>query len=841
MDPKRWFKISAALEEARELDPGQRQEFLEQLRVESTSVHGEVVSLLAAESEEMDFLEKPPLEDLLGIGDHLGPYKIVREIEGGGMGMVFIGRQEEPVQREVAIKVIGVSALAGSGRRRFEVERRLLAKMNHSYIAKLFDTGILRNGLPYFVMEYISGEPMVYFCNNHELNLDQRLELFEKICHAVSHAHLKGIIHRDLKPSNILVTKEGNEYIPKLIDFGIAKHLEHNENLTQTGLSPGTLRYMSPEQCGALDSNGNPLDQDVRTDVYALGVILYELLVGEPPFSWGKVTNIARAYRDICEKEAEIPSRKYRESGIEKRKFLAAGMGMGTRELERRLQGDLDWICKRALEKRPDRRYNSVEHFREDIERFRKNLPIEAGPPSVIYRGRKFIRRNWPWLAVTTLIIGLIIAAAIVLGAQNKTIREERDRARIEAEKVGETLAFMEEIFSYADPYKPDAVKDATVHSVLKAAGEELQERPLENPEAFSLLAHKLAEIQYNLSSFQEAAILQERALAVTMEALPNEHKLIALRADLLGRIYMRLGRFDEAEHHLQLALQQHLKAPNSTFQSVARAQNNLAGVFLESGRFAVAEEHLDKGIELLQQVQFPKTNETAELLNNKGLVLHFQGKQNEAEPFYRRALDIFAAVNGDDYPLVGTLHQNLAGLNYEQGSFETALQDAKSALTTYEKNFHDDHQKVRSAKSVVALILIELGHPEQALEITASILAATKDGLIDRAHLAHAMALRKLGRYEEAVTMFQTYDRFFQQHGGSPIWHQVCLNQLAYCRAVLDSNQENERPLIVSYQNLLQATGEGSLYSRNARSLVHDYYQKSDQPELAAAYAEKP
>ncbi|MCA8969100.1 MAG: SUMF1/EgtB/PvdO family nonheme iron enzyme [Planctomycetes bacterium] len=343
------------------------------------------------------------------VPDKIGPYQIVRELGRGGMGAVYLAEQREPVKRLVALKLIRGGLNSEEIHRRFLSERQALARMTHPGIARMFDAGISENGLPYFVMEYIEGSSIVEFADANELSIDDRIELLIEVCEAVQYAHQKGVIHRDLKPSNILVTEVVDRRLPKIIDFGVAKatSVESGEATLHTmhGQVLGTPEYMSPEQCG--DASG---DVDTRTDVYSLGVLLYELVSGQLPFDSAtlRTGNLADMQRVLREVEPEPPSRRVATAGSDD---LASRRATTRAILFRRLSGDLDWIVLKALEKDPERRYSSVSEFAADLQRYLEHEAVLAGRPSSFYRLRKLVRRHR--VAVTS---GALLVAALAAG-----------------------------------------------------------------------------------------------------------------------------------------------------------------------------------------------------------------------------------------------------------------------------------------------------------------------------------------------------------------------------------------------------------------------------------------
>jgi tetratricopeptide (TPR) repeat protein len=608
-------------------------------------------------------------------------YRLLQKIGEGGMGEVWLAEQSHPIRRRVALKVIKTGMDTKQVVARFESERQALALMDHPAIAGVLDAGSTPQGRPYFVMEYVPGVPITEYCDRNRLTTAERLELFLQVCAGVQHAHQKAIIHRDLKPSNVLVTLQDQRAVPKIIDFGVAKatasqRLTERTMFTEIGVLIGTPGYMSPEQAGQTAQ-----DIDTRTDVYALGVMLYELLAGATPFDEKTLrqAGLEEMLRRIREDEPVKPSARFSAAG-EASTASARLRKSEPAALRKKLQGDLDWITMKALEKDRARRYGSPAELAADIERHLRSVPVVAGPPSVSYRAGKFIRRHRFGVAVAAGVVVLLAALAVSQAVQARRVARERDRANTEAATAKQTADFLAGLFHLSDPSE---TKGATItaREILDKGADAIEKGQDNTPAVQARLLNTIASVYRNLGLLERAETIARRGLAVNQELFgPGAVPTLSSKVQV-GMVLADRGRLADAEPLIREAYEGfHALLPKDAPERLQSA-GSLGYVLEMRGNLKDAERYIGEALEGLRRTAGDDSQDTINAISDMGVLLRTQGRLKEAEGYYRESLDRMRRVLGEDHPdtLLGI--NNLGYLLRMQGRYSEAEPLLKEAV----------------------------------------------------------------------------------------------------------------------------------------------------------------
>jgi serine/threonine protein kinase len=734
---------------AREIPgPEDRQRLLDEACAGKPELRARVEGLLRAGAEAGSFLERPAEElgatgaiaprpqdeccsaPQVGPGTVIGPYKMLELIGEGGMGTVWMADQTEPIQRRVAVKVVKEGMDSKQVLARFEAERQALALMDHPNIATVLDANRTPSGRPYFVMELVKGQPITRYCDDKRLVVRERLELFGDVCRAVQHAHQKGIIHRDLKPSNVLVAPYDGKPVVKVIDFGVAKATEQRltEKTLFTGFGAlvGTPEYMSPEQAEV-----NNQDIDTRSDIYSLGVLLYELLTGSTPLTRKRLKEAAllEVLRLIREEEPPRPSTRLSESK-DSLPSISAQRQTEPAKLTKLVRGELDWIVMKALEKDRNRRYESASAFSADVQRHLNNEQVLACPPSVGYRLRTFLRRyKGPVLAATLLFLALLGGVIGTTSGMFWALKAEGATSQALADVVSERDA----------KEKARALAAANAKEAENAAAKEklAKEDAQRNLERTDKLGRILASIFRNLSLDREdnqgvplrAQLVDQ--LAKAAELLEGESvgapERVALLQMVLGQTMVSLGYGDQAIPLLTKARQSFDKLPHADLREKLEIMNFLALAYEMAGKFELAENLHRETFEKRKALLGLDHADTLSSMNNLGKVYRDVGKDDLALALLQDALTKLKAKKGENYHTTLTVMGNLASTYMDLGKIELALQLCRETLEKTQAVRGLDHIDTFTTMNNLAHAYYEAGKYDLALPLAQETVSKCK------------------------------------------------------------------------------------------------------------------
>jgi serine/threonine-protein kinase len=802
MNPERWQRIEDIFRTAIDRPADERASYLTRACGADEDLRREVLSLLERDTAE-DFIRGPIANAALGFtakskndltGERIGLYRFTRLIGRGGMGDVYEAeRDDEQFRRQVAIKIIKRGMDTDFVRDRFLRERQILASLDHPHIARLFDGGATPDDSPYFVMELVAGEPITAYCRRHQLSVNEKLKLFRKVCSAVQHAHQRLVIHRDLKPSNILIAVDGE---PKLLDFGIAKLLSpdsgRSDTRTETALRMMTPEYASPEQ-----ARGQAVA--TTTDVYSLGVVLYELLTERRPHEF-KTYLPAEIERAFCETEIEEPS-----------KVVSRNTGAGAR-LSRQLAGDLDNIVMMAMRKEPERRYQSVEQFSEDIRRYLAGMPVVARKDTFGYRTGKFVRRHKAGVA----ILALLAILAVAMTVQSARIARERDRANREAATAEAATQSLVAMFEVADPGKTRG-NVITARELLDQGAEKVVRELKNQPAVQAKLLDTIGQLYENIGLHNRAQLLLVEALKLRRETLGNKSLDVATTLNHLGEVTRLKGDYAGSEPLFREALTLRRKLLGAEHKDVAESLNKLGHLLVDRGNFSEAESSLREALAMRRKLLGDESAEVAESIYSLGKLMRNTGKYHDAEILFRQALDLRRKLYGADHPLVADSLNTLVAVLQEQGDFKGAEALCREMLAMRRRLFGEQHPDVASSLGNLAVVLHGLKKYDEAEQLYRQVLTLPhKPFGEEHPYLATTMSnlaalYRDKGDYEEAGALYR--------------------QSLAMRRRLLGDEHPDVGATLYGLAVLLYLKGEYAEAEKTERQAI-DTYQKSLKPD---------
>ncbi len=821
--------VKAVFDRAYEITvPEERRAYLDEACGDNRELRQRVEALLRASEEAGSFLDQPfdapeatsdvppgqwlnpdkvPETPLEGVGSRIQQYKLLQQIGEGGMGVVFMAEQQEPVRRMVALKVIKAGMDSAQVIARFEAERQALALMDHPNIAKVLDAGTTASGRPFFVMELVKGIPMTKYCDEQCLSPKQRLELFVPVCQAIQHAHQKGIIHRDIKPSNVLIAAYDGKPVPKVIDFGVAKatgqKLTERTLFTGFGGLVGTLEYMSPEQ-----AEFNALDIDTRSDIYCLGVLLYELLTGSTPLPRQRIKGAAilEVLRLIREEEPPRPSTRLSESK-DSLASVSAQRHSEPAALVKSLRGEVDWIVMKALEKDRSRRYDTANGLARDIQRYLAEEPVEAGPPSARYRLRKLAWKHRRGLATAAALLLLLVAGVVVsttlavwarraeqqaLAERNHALAaeaeakqqrdeaeaarqataKERDRA-IKAEKKAKqseenTKAvlsfFQDKVLSAGRPQGQEGGlgKDVKLIDAVNQARDKIADSFKDRPLVEASIRDTLGTTYHYLGDYPQAFQQYERALALFEGKHGPDHPDTLTSRNNLAVAYLSFGRTADAVRLLEQTLKQTESQFGVDHPETLSSRNNLAEAYRAAGRIADTTRLLEQTFKQFEAKLGPDHPDTLTSRNNLASVYRDADRMAEALHLFEQNLKLCEAKLGPGHPTTLASRSNLANAYQTAGRIADATRLLEQTLKQCEAKLGPDHPETLFTRNNLATAYRDAGRTAEALHLHERNLELSEaklgpdhpKTLLSRSNLA--AACWSVGKLDRSIPLFE-------------------------------------------------------------------------------------
>jgi serine/threonine protein kinase/tetratricopeptide (TPR) repeat protein len=793
---------------ARCLAPKDRPAFLDEACEDDAALRARVEQMLAVSDEAEAFITDLPdeqpearksggepgeitkvdLTDLPDetVGEKIGRYKILEKVGEGGCGVVYVAEQTEPVRRRVALKVIKLGMDTKQVVARFEAERQALAMMDHPNIAKVLDAGTTETGRPYFIMELVRGIKITDYCDQNNLPTQDRLDLFIQVCQAIQHAHQKGIIHRDIKPSNILVTLNDGVPVPKVIDFGIAKATEGRLTdatvYTQLHQFIGTPAYMSPEQ-----AEMSSLDIDTRSDIYSLGVLLYELLAGTTPFDARELISqgIEAMRRTIREKEPVRPSTRLATMQGDELTTAARRRAVEAPKLIHLLKGDLDWIVMKCLEKDRTRRYETASGVATDIKRHLNSEPVLARPPSKLYEFQKTVRRHKVGFSAAAAVI-LALTAGVMVSAWEAVrarqaeklakerlaeVGKERDAKELARQDAEAVSKFLTEVFQSPDPTHDG--RTITVAETLDKAARKLNSDLATQPARRARLQATLASTYDALGLDREAIPLQEKVRDYDVATLGPEHHDTIGALSYLASFDFNAGRLDEALklREEMLALGRKVDGPED--HQTLMAMSNLALSYEAAGRREEALKLREEVLSLDRKVLGPEHPDTIKAIGNLANSYGYAGRRAEALKLREEVLALDRKVLGPEHPTTLKAMGNLANSYDHAGRLDETLKLRQQVLALCRKVNGPEHPDTIKGMMNLANSYDQVDRLDEALRLREEVLTLDRKLLTPEhpdtlaAMLNLAISYRSVGRSNDAVTLGQSALELYRKTSG--------------------------------------------------------------------------
>jgi len=701
----------------------------------------------------------PGLTTEKNIGSVIGRYKLVSILGEGGMGIVYLAEQTQPIKRRVALKVIKPGMDSSQVIARFEAERQTLALLEHPNIAHVHDAGTAENGRPYFVMEYVKGLSITEHCDQNKLSIEDRLNLFLQVCHAVQYAHQRGIIHRDIKPSNILVTVHSEKTVPKVIDFGVARAisqpLSERTLYTEQGQLFGTPEYMSPEQADMAHE-----DIDTRSDVYSLGALLYVLLTGALPFDSKTLREggIDRIRQTIRQQEPKTPSRCLSSLG-EKATEVAQNRSTEARALTKKLRNELEWIPLKAMRKERELRYQSASELANDIRNYLSGIPVIAGPESAAYRLKKFVQRHKALVTGAAAVIfvlfgGIIVSTVFAIG---------QARARAEEQAVSDFLQNI--VIASLNPLHVGG-REITNRSILDAASEGLEEKFAGKPLAEASIRQTLAIAYFALGLYGQNELHTTRVLDIHQAKLGAEHPVTLESMKCLGWTFYYQSRYEEAEQLLTKAVEGIRRVVDEEHWTRLSAIAMLGAVYYIQGRFNEGEQLMSEVLETVHRVLGEEHEYSPIFMGTLAAGYRLQGRYQEAEPLFERGLEISYRVRGErDWETLQLMH-HYGELLFDQGRYDEAEELLCNALEGRRDSLSEEHSDTLQTMNSLGWLYCSQGRYRKAEEMFGKALETSRR-VLGESHTCSLSSMHGLGtiylvqgRYDQSeLLLTNAYD----------------------------------------------------------------------------------
>jgi eukaryotic-like serine/threonine-protein kinase len=797
MTPERWAAAQQLFEEALTQPEGERRAFVDRRAAADADLATLVHGLLAADVEEQG---DRPLVSVVreavaevtaaapAAPTRLGPYKLVRLIGEGGMGAVYLAeRDDDEFLQQVAVKIVR-GMLHPERVRQFRTERQILAWLEHPNIARLFDGGTTVDGMPYLVMEHVEGVPIDEYCDTARLDIERRLRLFLTVCDAVSHAHRSLIVHRDIKPSNIIVTAAG---VPKLLDFGIARLALDRGGDASTSSGMMTPFYASPEVV-----RGDQVT--TAADVYALGVLLYELLTGTRPLRFSSMTS-EEVERVVCHVTPVPPSRASMEQGHAAPPEARADRRQSTPDrLRARLAGDLDAIVALALQKEAASRYSSVDALAADLRHHLARRPVSARAQTWTYvAGRTIARHTWG-VAMAAILATVVSAAAIVFSVQAARLAEEGERTARERDTTQQVVQFLTELFEVSNPDAADGGVSVSARALLDRGAARIDAELAGQPVVQARLLGTMGTVYGALGAYAQSSTLLERALELRRTTLGAEHLDTAAAMEGLAEAYRELARYDEAErlHRQALEVKRRLGAPPT---SIASSLNNLGLTVSDRGDATQAETLFRDALAIWRAAGAADVEHVAGGLNNLAAVLRKQGRLEESARLLEEAVELRRRTRGNAHPALARVLGQLGQVYNQRGEFARAEPLLREALAIRQRAYGDDHPDTASSRNNLASLLHDQGDLAGAEPLYRTALAQVETRL-GKAHPDYAVHVNNLAtlleerqRLAEAEPLYRESLRVRQAVYKTDEHHSVARAMHSLGRALLGLGRVGE------------------------------------------------